>query len=717
MTREKTPDRVYNNPELGSFIGLQRDTAGAMICQDFAVKSPLPCIVILVHGVNDIGEAYENQEQGIVAGLNTRLARDDMFAHQWGEMAGLTDLSDAPRRITCSGRSPIIPFFWGYRPVDHQAYNEDQCRYREEVRKRGLETVLPYDAYQEDDPARLRRLNPEGRGYCNDNYGNVLNQAAAKNGGPFANATTCIPDMLGPGASGGAIWMAGIYSRKLNGGDFTHPIYGNPHRIYQFFAAQRLADLILEIRRNPETEHDTINIVAHSQGTLITMLANMLVKQQDKDVNPADCAILCHSPYSLDDRFMENPLPGRQQTSRARRETLRNFCRLMATNPKFDPAGRYHPDFVKAMYNDGTLGRKHHWHSDPRYSRNNYGRVYNYFCPDDGTVSLMNVQGIGWRGIPDAFAGDLPNLFQRVFCQHYTAGGEPAAQPFEKPAYRAGDFKYDGWPTNAAYPLNSGVTVNAEALPEVFTFTLMGHDNADGMKYKTGVRGEDRYTDYSARAYEGIWQVRETRPLLRIHGYSLQPGHVLTATELSVVNLHYKTRFTEGRVGGSRQRPEYLLLRKKSDEEINEMEKHGDPVRFSQHSSIVQSPDVPEKAMAYDLAIGNCMAFEDREFWQRLIRRADWRHWNNPDAETKGYYKTGKLNEKITKDYMNKPDAILPTGKFGVVNEYAPAVRVEPARYPEIHNREIPMSQWDMPEPAGYQEVPAGDGEKGVWGW
>ncbi|WP_052130888.1 T6SS effector phospholipase Tle3 domain-containing protein [Erwinia typographi] len=717
MTREKAPGDVYNNPELGSFIGVQRDTAGAMICQEFAAKSPLPCIVILIHGVNDIGEAYEHQEQGIVAGLNKRLARDDMHVHQWGEMVGLTDLSGAPRRVTCSGRSPIIPFYWGYRPVEHADYNEDQRRYRDEVKKLGVETVLPYDAFQEDSPARLRKLNPEGRGYCNDNYGNVLNQAAAKNGGPFANATTCIPVMLGPGANGGATWMAGVYSRKLNGGDFTHPVYGNPHRIYQFFAAQRLADLILEIRNNEKTKYDTINIVAHSQGTIITMLANMLVKTQDKSITPADCTILCHSPYSLDSRFMENQLPGRQQTSKARRETLRNFCRLMATNPKFDPSGHYRPDFVQAMFNDGTLGRKHHWDSDPRYSRNNYGRVYNYFCPDDGTVSLINVQGIGWRGIPDSLAGDIPNLFQRAFCQRYTVGGNPTTQPFARPAYQAGDFKYDGWPTNAAYPLSSGVTVNAEALPEVFPFTLMGLSHEGTMKYKTGITGEDRYIDYSARAYEGVWQVKETRPLLTQHGYSMQPGHLLSDSELNAVNLFYQASFTQGRVGGTRQRPEYVLLRKKTDEEINDMEKHGDPVKFSQHSSIVMSPDVPEKAMAYDLAIGNCMAFEDREFWQRLIRQADWRHWNNPDPDTKGYYKTGKLRTERTKDYMNKPDKVLPDGEFGIVNEYSPTVRVEPARHPEIHNREILLPQWDMPEAANYREIPAIDGENGGRGW
>lgn len=714
MTHHTSKNSAFNDPELGSFIGLNRDTAGGMLMQEFPVNSPLPCIVILVHGVNDIGEAYETQEKGIIAGLNTRLARDDMYPHQWSEIEGLTDLKDAPKRVTASGRSPVIPFYWGYRPVDRETYNADQRRYRDEVARLGLETVLPYDAFQEDDPVRLKKLNAEGRGFCNDNYGNVLNLAAAKNGGTFANATTCIPDMLGPGANGGAIWMAGIYSRKLNGGDFTHPIYGNPHRIYQFFAAQRLADLILEIRKNPSTRHDTINIVAHSQGTIITMLANMLVRQQVADYPVADCAILCHSPYSLDPRLMENMLPGKQQTSHGRQETLRNFCRLMATNPKYDATGCYRPEFVTAMYHDTTLWRKHRWSSDPRYSRNNYGRVYNYFCPNDGTVSLSSVQGIGWRGIPDTLAGGIPNLYQRAFCQHHSTGGNASGAPFKKPAFRPGDFTYDGWPTNVAYPMESGVTENAEALPEVIELTLMGHDRSGDMKYKTGVGGEDRYIDYSAREYENAWQVTEFRPAIGFV-YPHRSGQLLSETELAAVNRYYGTAFVSGRlVGSSTQR--YQLKRRKTSEEINEMEKYGDPVRFSQHSSIVMDQNVQEKAVAYDLAIGNCMAFEDPAFWLNLRKRADWRHEFNPDANTKKYYKTGVLNEDITKKFMNKPDQTLPAGEFGVVNDFGPKTRVEPARHPEVHHKEMPVHQWDMPEPAGYRDVPAKKKTEGtVW--
>jgi hypothetical protein len=264
------------------------------------VPRPMPGIVILVHGVNDVGEAYQNQEKGILAGLSKRLNRQDFYAHEWGEY-----------RIAHPGRSPVIPFYWGYKPVTHEEYRADQKRYRDEVGKLSSGAHLPYDAYQEDNETNKAARGNDGKGsfkYQNDNLKNGLDSNFAKGGGTFANATTNIPDMLGPGAGGVGVAAAGFASLHMNDGDYTHPIYENPHRIYQFFAAQRLADLIIQIRQQQETRDDVVNIVAHSQGTIITMLANILVKQAGYD--PVNCVILNHSPYSLESRVVENIQPG-----------------------------------------------------------------------------------------------------------------------------------------------------------------------------------------------------------------------------------------------------------------------------------------------------------------------------------------------------------------------------------------------------------------------
>ncbi len=120
------------------------------------------------------------------------------------------------------------------------------------------------------------------------------------------------------------------------------------------------------------------------------------------------------------------------------------------------------------------------------------------------------------------------------------------------------------------------------------------------------------------------------------------------------------------------------------------------------------SPKVPELAMAYDLAIGPCKSFdfEHGAFWRELIALADWRNWST-DSYARNYYRTGELRFETTKKYMNKPDSVLPTGEYGVVNQFMNAARVIPARYPEVHNREVANLQWPMPPVAGFNTVPS----------
>ncbi|MDU6466566.1 MAG: hypothetical protein E6539_08190, partial [Enterobacter sp.] len=188
--------------------------------RNVGIPRPMPGIVILVHGVNDVGEAYQNQEKGILVGLGKRLNRQDFYAHEWKDY-----------RIITPGRSPIIPFYWGYKPVTHADYRADQKRYREEVGKLSDKAHLPYDAYQEDNETNKKSLGNDGKGpfqYQNDNFKNALDTSFAKGGGTFANATTTIPDMLGPGAGGFGVAAAGFASLHFNDGDFTHPIYENP---------------------------------------------------------------------------------------------------------------------------------------------------------------------------------------------------------------------------------------------------------------------------------------------------------------------------------------------------------------------------------------------------------------------------------------------------------------------------------------------------------
>jgi Protein of unknown function (DUF3274) len=701
--------RVVARNEMGvhASLGLAAQTCNV------TVPRPMPCIVILVHGVNDVGEAYQNQETGIIDGLKKRLSRTDLYAHEWKDFIAMHN-EDAQKKICAPGRSPVIPFYWGYKPVTKDDYIADQKRYREEVSKLNDAAHLPYDAYQQKDPAKMAAQGNDGQNtvkFQNDNLKNALDVNFAKGGGTFANATTNIPDMLGPGSGGPLMGPIGFATLHMNGGDYTHPIYENPHRIYQFFAAQRLADLILQIRRNPVTENDVINVVAHSQGTIITMLANMMVKQEDRA--PANCVILNHSPYSLENRFAENTLYGHHQTDEARQKTFKNFCNLMATQYK---GGNHTEAEITKIENLLALpsAAKNQWHTDPRYSRNNNGRVFNYFCPVDGTVSLTNVQGIGWRGVPQSIASGIPNLYQRVFYQHGEVGTAPDGKPFKLPPFSKGDFDPRGM-SNASYTFND-VVVNGEELPETFTFKLQGQDNhpdddpkSCDIPYHSNVDPDspDQTISYSAKA-GAINRTRSaTYAISSRTNYSWVPGHILTREELLMESYDRKVTVIKGVVTGTRDFRNLQLTWLKSREELEKEWMQTDPVGYSQHSSIVMSEFAPSHAMAFDLAIGQCKSFDYQEgkFWEGLLHRADWRDPQNGFPDAKEYYRTGKLSEPRTKFYMNKPENVLPKGDFGVSNKFFNSTKVIPARYPEIHNAEADNLQWNMPKPLSDYEI------------
>jgi len=651
MTESKTKPYAPRVVSEGD-IPVHRTLGEAAQTRNVGVPRPMPGIIILIHGVNDVGEAYQNQEKGILAGLGKRLNRQDFYAHQWKDY-----------RIAAPGRSPIIPFYWGYKPVTHDDYRADQKRYREEVGKMSDKAHLPYDAYQEDNEANKAALGNDGNGpfkYHNDNFKNALDTHFAKNGGTFANATTTIPDMLGPGAGGFGVAAAGFASLHFNDGDFTHPIFENPHRIYQFFAAQRLADLILQIRSDPVTEKDTINVVAHSQGTIITMLANMLVKQAG------------YTQWRGGGKMSEGEL-----------SNLEASCTLR--KPSDNPL-----------------------RSDDRYCRSNDGKVYNYFCPNDGVVSLENVQGIGWRGIPQKLASEIPNLYQRVFYQHGEVGKAPDAKPLELPPRKEGDAKYAFW-TNASYSARD-VVVNGEELPEPFIFKLQGQDNYPDNDPKTSDTpytyyidpdSPDAYISYSAKAYAIKRTVTETCVVNSYQSIGLRPGQVLTSSELEVESIERKHKVIHGEVSGSKDFQLLTLTWLKTPEELQAEWQKIDPVGYSQHSSIVMSEFAPSHAMAFDLAIGQCKSFDYKagKFWEELLHRADWRDPQNSNEFANNYHKTGQLNEQYTKNYMNKPEEVLPTGEFGVINQFNNATRVKPSNDLATENQEIANLQWDMPEP------------------
>lgn len=689
MADGKATEKNTQNSDVTT-IGVNKGSGKAFNAQNVPIPMSMPCIVILVHGVNDVGEAFQHQDRGICAGLNERLDRKDLTPHTWEDYIAqdvrntIPSMVEDDQHLKTIGHSPIIPFYWGYRPVDKAVFLEDQKRYFDDLMAQQMKKVdevltkaqedkyiseypsilspevdvdLAYDAYIREESLSEKECNYS----YTDQFFNYLDSNKIKNGGLFANATTCIPDMYGPGSNGLAMYVAKIKSRStsFNDGDFSHPIYDNCHRIYQVFAAQRLADLIVEIRRKKKTQHDAINIVAHSQGTIISMLANFMVKQ--RGLRPADCVILNHSPYSLESRVMENAMPGNQQTDKGRAETLVNFCQLMSENKQ-----SFNYD-VESLSQSAVLGANHQW-DKPEYSRNNFGKVYNYFCPNDQTVSLLPIQGFGWEGIPDKLMARLgPYFRQRVFYENYDVGsGEhifslPHQYIARSPFSKAGNYPERVTTTEESANADFGSRrrkINGEVLPESFKFKLMA---------KTGSLGASdmalTMTAISKDDMKKVEYIKKPDYITR----RINKGTFLHNDEVALLNQHEYNG--ENIIYSAKQTNDGSLLihRIKTQEEIK-LQASSIVSVTSQHSSIVVNEEVSKKAMAYDLAIGDCNAYfiKNGMFWLDLLKMADWRDPDNPVEDVRTYYQTGILPDKYKK-MMNHPKRGLPEG---VVNHF-----------------------------------------------
>lgn len=339
------------------------------------VPRDLPGNIIVIHGVNDVGTSFNAVEEGLCLGLQERLSR--YFKPAEYKMPGETDKDkdevevdpDAvyfKRKVRPDTDSPVIPFYWGYREVQKEA-----------------KTV---------------------NGQKTDRYGTRLDKDLCKNGGPFGNATSTLPDM----------WNRGVCAPVDPLGDPLRPVKTGPGRMYMVLAALRLAAVIAMIRKfEPK---DTVSIVAHSQGCLLSLLAQAFLMERGE--RTADTLVLTHPPYSLDEEMGKGMkivaafqgggtdaamnqsqyelLEGRQ-SMHARLQTLVNIVsgvvKSRATEPAFAKINEYDCGGMVAGC----------WKPDG--DRDNRGKVYLYFCPEDMTVALDNMRGIGWQGVPDYLQG------------------------------------------------------------------------------------------------------------------------------------------------------------------------------------------------------------------------------------------------------------------------------------------------------------------------
>ncbi|WKB50825.1 T6SS effector phospholipase Tle3 domain-containing protein [Eleftheria terrae] len=348
------------------------------------VRPPLPGNIIVIHGVNDVGVGYGNVEAGLCEGLNDRLwpgtppNQLPYRAAPWRnyEEQDHSKLEADPdgvffrRKPDGNTYSPVIPFYWGFREQTSRAKSGEK---------------LPH-------------------GQNTDYYGNRLDADFSKEGGAFANATNNLQDMWnkGTGATGGI--------PDLAMGDPLRPVLAAPGRMYMILAAMRLAALISIIRDYDENE--VVSLVAHSQGCMLSLLAQAFLIE--KGLRPADTLVLTHPPYSIDeDPLVETSTGGgvddmlmselryrflaSGQTLGARLSTLVNIVKGVQSAKNTTPEITK----LKEPRFQGVVGGR--W--DAGNDRDNRGKVYLYFCPEDATVAFKNVVGMGWQGLPDYIEG------------------------------------------------------------------------------------------------------------------------------------------------------------------------------------------------------------------------------------------------------------------------------------------------------------------------
>lgn len=432
------------------------------VCKKVKIRRNLPGNIIVIHGVNDLGVSYQAVEHGLCEGLKERLGRGFTPASYRMPVAADKDkLEEDPdavffkRNFTKDTNSPVIPFYWGYREVEDKSATKN--------------------------------------GQYVDRYGNRLDKDLSKEGGPFGNATSSLPDM----------WRRGICAPIDPVNDALRPLRTAPGRMYMVLAAQRLAALISIIRDYDADE--TVSIVAHSQGCLLSLLAQAML--MEKGLKPADTLILMHPPYSLMDNIPYvikklGSLDGGEdaamrpyyglldgmQTLAARLKTLVNIVAGVAKG-----AGKAAAPGFAELKNDehrGMVGSS--WKAET--DRDNRGKVYLYFCPEDMTVALDNIQGMGWDGVADIATGKEIAIEEKTYLENGQMGvrGIPFVRDHVcKPLEELGPHFYQRVFSNKVRfdPATGKKTVSMVGQPPPFDFPLRLAAENEQSHVEASVRG------------------------------------------------------------------------------------------------------------------------------------------------------------------------------------------------------------------------------------
>jgi hypothetical protein len=627
----------------------------------------MPCTTIFVHGVNSDGEWYDDAMKQFCAGLKTRLGRTDLTPAKYEKLEKRFSFVGENGRYL----SPIIPFYWGYKVpsklriklVDHER------------------TTDRPDAWA-------------------DRHGNALRSDGSWGGGPFQNGTHNLLQFW----QGGFDKTIGPLSL-----DAINPIVGRnlnhgPERTYYVHAARRLAHLVATIRGDFPDE--PLNIVAHSQGTMIALCALFYLKQQG--VRGPDTVILNSSPYRLDARLTDRVAADKGafdvQSEKARVATLQAAAAIVqeartrfASRPAPDAGCTYRPvprhacdDRIYIQHPPGRTdwqinigagqvdAEGHRWWESPLHRRDDTrGTLLVNFNPADRLIGVSAVAGMGWSGIPTHLLdegkhllGD--NVMQRIFARGSNeAHNRPVGQAsgYRQPYYhyekvRQADGSYGPGEGERRYldgkPGAQWKSPSERALLFFPVLGSLGGNESFAYSYINAPRvpvpavlGDDFDSD-----------------LIRYDGQA-QPAHdgqPATAADLEQQEDYEDQLLFEPsqeiEAACTPQTVSYIDERGihcKRLETIKEVESR----RRNQAGSRIVSPtnhsailryNIPggkpvEQVLSYDLTVGPGYAFGDEAYWNHLLDLADWK-------KSDPYYATGNDGMDATGGVLTEPSGI-----------------------------------------------------------
>ncbi|CAG4920532.1 T6SS effector phospholipase Tle3 domain-containing protein [Paraburkholderia saeva] len=585
------------------------DEEKRLITHHMIVPSIMPGTIIFVHGVNSEGEWYAKAEEQFCKGLNLRLGRSDLARSEYNPT---TRRFYRARENNELFASPVIPFYWGYKlqPGDEQRYP-------------GI--------YHRDDKA----------------WG----------GGPFQNGTNNLLQFWQDGFR--RHLLGGVVDLQALNPEISRQLQDAPPRGYYVHAAKRLANLIDTIRS--DFPNEPINVIAHSQGTMITLCAMLYVQKR-----PPDTVILNSSPYSFDTKVTDYLSAANGdadvQTADARRNTFWSISKkLTEARTQYPEKDKYDhecgwegvkgittlhvhvdPGHPQANSHVGGLVDDQPWHEHEHSGRDNRGKLFVNFNPADRVIGVSAVAGIGWQGIPSKILNEtspmFANVYQRVFAGNTTVGDRSnywfnffnlttlrqqvesraggVTTGYGAPLRTQGTYlqTFDGKPSRDFWmPASPSV---AGVVPELATPTDSQRVWINAPVVPDPVRLGSDFQEMS----------------IRFDGVGLQDNGAQAHDFSDFRQFYQPVDVTEKDVYGQ------AVTRKETPEEVAaRMAKYGQQqIAQTNHGQILEYDGNVSHVLAYDITVGFGHAFGDPAYWNYLKDMADWKI-SDP------YYKTGQL--------------------------------------------------------------------------